>query len=262
MEKLPLQTQGTRAASLISWDLSSGECPVVPMTTGLPQAAAISRSARVASCELKSTTASTERMGPLRSSPMSVAAAMAIPMPGAAAATAWPILPRAPFNRILSGMAVLAQEPGDGCCEDCAVGGRHWAERKPDILARDDPSHRQRSLYGHWARLDEQGPEERVEPAVELRGPGEVVALHKAHHPGYLPREHVRRDADHSFCPRSHEGQRQGVVPAQNNDVVAHGPLQLVHAVDGAARLLNPAHVRMLGSQALDKRNANLHSAA
>src|ERR1035438_1986145 len=91
---------------------SSGEWPVVPMTRGLPQAAASSSRARVAWCELKSTTASTDRIASRRSSPRSVAAAIATPMPGAASATARPILPRAPFSRILRAMAEVSAGTG------------------------------------------------------------------------------------------------------------------------------------------------------
>ncbi len=116
-------------------------------------------------------------------------------------------------------------------------------------------------FHGHRIWLDEQGLEDRVELAVDLGGLGVLVGESQLGELHDLFWQQVRSDADHALGSDGHERQGETVVAAEHGDVLAHGLLQLVDAVDGTAGLLDGADMWILGSQALDHGHADFDAA-
>jgi hypothetical protein len=87
-------------------------------------------------------------MAARRSSPWSVAAPIATPMAGAAAAMAAPIRPRAPLSRMVRGMGVSAAKGGKRPDEGGPAGGLHRAEREADLGLLMIPARASAALIG------------------------------------------------------------------------------------------------------------------
>ena len=79
---------------------------------------------------------------------------------------------------------------------------------------------------------------------------------------GDLAGKVIRHNADHALGADRHEGEGEAVVAAQHRDGVAQSLHDLVHAVDAAAGLLDVGNVRILGAEALDDADTDLHAAA
>ena len=79
--------------------------------------------------------------------------------------------------------------------------------------------------------------------------------------PHQLARPQIGRDADDSFRPDRHERQGEGIIPAQDHEIVAERLLELIDPVDRTARLFDGAHMRILRPQPRDQGHADLHAA-
>src|SRR5215212_4125835 len=121
-----------------------------------------------------------------------------------------------------------------------------WGHRQPHLV-RAQAEDRSRRLDGDRVGLHEERAEQRQELVVELAAPLEVAIEQGPHHVGDGRRGDVGGDGDHTLPTEGHHGERHGIIPGEDGEILAAEALYVARHVHGERRLLDPDDVRYLG---------------
>src|SRR3989304_4092597 len=251
--------------------------PVLPITIGLPAAAASFAGATDETAWVKSIATSARAIDEGKSL---VTATSAFPAPAASKAScpssgwpgvssapertspfgrslripriARPILPIAPHTTTLAMLFFLPLSPsgefhvGKNLGESLPVRLRHRGKGKPELLV-DPPHHGQGRLCGDGVGLDEQRVEQRPQLVMDVPRAGDLAedigVVQIRHQPG----GNVRRHGDHPLRAKRHHGKEQGIVAGEDAELLRRHPDDVAHLGQVAGSLLPPHDGRDLG---------------